>query len=114
MGRLIYRMCLIVVLVLAVAGGVYYYTTFYQKEEGPQKGTFVDKPELQNGKQVFAAAENISGKAEKAGREVKEAFVYVGGAIKNASAQAGKTVQEASAQAEEAFRQIGNKIKETE
>lgn len=41
MGRFIYRMCLVLVLAIAVAGGVYYYTTFYQKEEGPQKGTFV-------------------------------------------------------------------------
>ena len=43
MGRFIYRMCLIVVLAIAVAGGVYYYTTFYQTEEGPQKGTFVNR-----------------------------------------------------------------------
>lgn len=41
MGRFIYRMCLVLVLAIAVAGGVYYYTTFYQKEERPQKGTFV-------------------------------------------------------------------------
>lgn len=41
MSRLIYRVCLIVVLLIAVAGGVYYYTAVYQKEAGPQKGTFV-------------------------------------------------------------------------
>ena len=41
MGRLIYRMCLIVVLVIAVAGGVYYYRTFYGDRQEPQKGTFV-------------------------------------------------------------------------
>lgn len=43
MGRLIYRMCLVIVLVIAVAGGVYYYMTFYQKDESPQKGTFVNR-----------------------------------------------------------------------
>lgn len=41
MGRFIYRMCLVIVVAIAVAGGVYYYTTFYQKEDGPHKGTFV-------------------------------------------------------------------------
>lgn len=106
MGRLIYRLFLIVVLVMAVAGGVYYYTTFYQKEEGPQKGTFVNRPSVQNDKQVCAAAGNFSGQAEKAGREVKEAFVYVGGAIRNASLQAEETVKDA-------FEQMDRKIKET-
>ena len=43
MSRLIYRVCLIAVLLVVLAGGVYYYTTVYQKEAGPQKGTFVDR-----------------------------------------------------------------------
>ncbi len=41
MGKLIYRMCLIVVLAIIVAGGVYYYTAFYQQSEAPERGTFV-------------------------------------------------------------------------
>ncbi len=108
MGRMIYRLCLIVVLVLAVAGGVYYYTTFYQKEEGPRKGTFVHKMDdrepdaesaKQTGKRIYEAAESISGQAKDAGREAKEAFVYGGETIKNASAKAGKAVKEVSTQA---------------
>lgn len=45
MSRFIYRVCLIAVLLIAVAGGFYYYTTVYEKEAGPQKGTFVDRGE---------------------------------------------------------------------
>ena len=43
MSRLIYRVCLLAILLIAVAGGVYYYTAVYQKEAGPQKGPFVDR-----------------------------------------------------------------------
>ena len=38
MGRLIYRMCLIVVLVIAVAGGVYYYVPFMGTGRSRRKG----------------------------------------------------------------------------
>lgn len=43
MGKFVYRMCLAVILMIAVAGGVYYYMTFYQEEEIPEKGTFVQE-----------------------------------------------------------------------
>lgn len=69
MGRFIYRMCLVVVLVIAVAGGVYYYMTFYQKNEAPQKGTFVNK---------------MDDVLSETGRQAKEAFLYAGDAIKEA------------------------------
>ncbi len=45
MGKLVYRMCLFVILVIAVAGGIYYYMTIYQKEESVEKGTFVKSVE---------------------------------------------------------------------
>lgn len=45
MGKLVYRMCLFVILVIAVAGGIYYYMTIYQKEESVEKGTFVKNVE---------------------------------------------------------------------
>ena len=53
MGKLVYRMCLFVILVIAVAGGIYYYMTIYQKEllrqlsklNCTEKGTFVKSVE---------------------------------------------------------------------
>ena len=42
MGKLVYRMCLVVVLVAIIVGGVYYYMAFYQADEDPDRGTFVD------------------------------------------------------------------------
>jgi len=52
MGKMIYRMCLFLVLVVAVAGGIYYYATFQRIEEEPEQGTFVrwfgeDEPEAE-------------------------------------------------------------------
>lgn len=45
MGKLVYRMCLVVILMIAVAGGVYYYRTFYQAQDSQNKGTFVKRAE---------------------------------------------------------------------
>ena len=70
MSRFIYRMCLVVVLVIAVAGGVYYYMTFYQKNEAPQKGTFVNK---------------MDDALSETGRQAREAFSYAGGVVREAS-----------------------------
>lgn len=42
MGKMLYRMCLVVVLVAVIAGGVYYYMSIYQADEEPDRGTFVD------------------------------------------------------------------------
>lgn len=79
MSRLIYRVCLIAVLLTAIAGGVYYYTTVYQKEAGPQKGTFVDR--------------TVQEDTETAG-QTKEAFAYLS-AGKTIPAQAVETGKEA-------------------
>lgn len=79
MGRLIYRMCLVVILVLAVAGGIYYYMTFYQKEDVVQKGTFVNR--------VTAPDNNFSG----------QAFAYAGEAAKDAAQETEEAVQRAFA-----------------
>ena len=43
MGKLVYRMCLAVVLMIAVAGGIYYFMTVTRNEERPEQGTFVDR-----------------------------------------------------------------------
>lgn len=43
MGKMIYRMCLVVLLFIAVAGGVYYYLTFLQEDETSEKGIFVNE-----------------------------------------------------------------------
>ena len=42
MGKLVYRMCLVVVLMAVIVGGVYYYMSIYQMDEEPDRGTFVD------------------------------------------------------------------------
>lgn len=113
MSRFIYRVCLIAVLLIAVAGGFYYYTTVYEKEAGPQKGTFVDRregtepcteyagrlpeafrqSEVRNtGKQVYLAAENTSARTGNTSGKTKEAFVYVttGKKIPAQTAESGK------------------------
>ncbi len=43
MGKLIYRMCLAVVLVAAVAGGIYYYRMISGQKQGSGQGIFVDR-----------------------------------------------------------------------
>ena len=43
MGRLVYRMCLAVVLMIAVAGGIYYFMAVTRDKENPEQGTFVDR-----------------------------------------------------------------------
>lgn len=94
MGRLIYRMCLVVILVLAVAGGIYYYMTFYQKEDVVQKGTFVNR--------VTAPDKNFSG-------QVKEAFGHMGKDVKHVSANVGEAAKDASRQA---FAYVGEAAKD--
>ena len=80
MGRFIYRMCLVIVVAIAVAGGVY--STFYQKEDGPHKGTFVYTDE---------SAKNTAREISlQAGQAVKEASVQAQKAVKEVSAQAGQ------------------------
>ncbi len=90
MSRFIYRMCLVVVLVIAVAGGVYYYMTFYQKNEAPQKGTFVNK---------------MDDALSETGRQAREAFSYAGDVVRGAS-------DEVEDMAKDAYRQVRGKIKE--
>ena len=123
MGRMIYRMCLVLVLIAAVTGGVYYYMTVYEKEAVPKKGTFVKTEQAGQKAGLEKISEAVQETAHAAGRvaetaawkagsmaqtamdDAKEAFLYVGARTKVAAGQAGTGIKEAAMHATDAVRE---------
>lgn len=118
MGKFIYRMCLIVILVITVAGGIYYYLTFNQQRQDLDQVTFVDKMDRTvrsaDGKMFAQAQKDMQGEWKQAANAGGRLYGKVQIAGKETCGQAMETVGQAKAIAQKTTGQAIKAVQEPE